>query len=386
MICESHPLSRGATTKKPSAPDPSEPSVSRYGPEANSVRVEEAGLAEAEKRKQLRMAAASGQNPPALRASHRPNAPPVPPAMDAWVDACFACCPRGHDSRALLDETVKGTNKALMGRYQNDPWTIPWGSVETSFAREIVDRHDREREALETPRRGRVDANGGASGSGSGSGSVSGSGSGSGSAAHRLSPSTPSSSSSILERVGSREAVGRRVRFLIEGCPERQRENVDSFLRALNASDFLRVPTRHTRECVESILRRAPESRVSALCSSGLSEWMCRLHVLFWSHPFPGERLSPETERRCAAEETRRWFSETDDKSANEYEAVGFQNHDGWAFDLSGVPRFDRAREIESLRDACSLGLPRRLLETSIAREAGDVLRGVALALERAGK
>ena len=131
--------------------------------------------------------------------------------------------------------------------------------------------------------------------------------------------------------------------------------------------------------CASSVLRRAPEAAVNFLRSNGHEEWACRLHVLLWGSPFPdaGETFedferSDVIESRYKSDAAMAWLTE------NAYTRMGFTREDADAFELEGIARRASGVDVEaaSLRDAYMLGLPRNLLETTVARAGGTCSGG----------
>jgi hypothetical protein len=317
---------------------------------------------------------AFGTGPPsAVAAAAAAAAPADNPALalQVWMQRCRSGCPPGHEARPLLDDLIKKRVKSLIDSVGGVASRVDWASQDTSFAEQCVRRAEQERETLRALERARG---------------------GDPAAGDKSSASRPFilfgvDPSTIGADTGVAELVARHIRHLIQLCIERKEQNVKRFLAgtAFREDDD---DTAASRLCAASVLRRAPEAAVNVLRSNGFEEWACRLHVLFWGSPCLeyGETLADfenadHIESRYASDEAKRWLT------CDAYARMGFAPNDADAFELEGIPRRTSGVDGEALamRDAYLLGLPRGLLETMVARNGGDVFRGVADALERAG-
>ena len=321
-------------------------------------------------------------------------------AMQVWMQRCRLGCP--PEVRPLLDDLIKKQVKSLIDSVGGVHARVDWANQDTAFAERCVRRAEQERESLRA-----LEARGGGSRGRSANGTANGTPRDT-SAIPSLVDVTPSGLFQPPAVLASR--VERHIRDLIRETAARKETNVARFLadvalgedgvrktgagaKATNATNAepssepsARRDTAHL--CASSVLRRAPEAAVNFLRSNGHEEWACRLHVLLWGSPFPdaGETFedferSDVIESRYKSDAAMAWLTE------NAYERMGFTREDADAFELEGVARRASGVDVEaaSLRDAYMLGLPRNLLETTVARAGGDVFRGVADALERAG-
>ena len=323
-------------------------------------------------------------------------------AMQVWMQRCRLGCP--PDVRPLLDDLIKKRVKSLIDSVGGVHARVDWANQDTAFAEQCVRRAEQERESLRA-----LEARGGYGGrsaraNGTGDTSVF---SGAISSLVDVSPSVLFQPPAVLA-----SRVERHIRDLIRETEARKETNVARFLadvslgeddarktgaganatnatNATNAKPSSESASRDTAYlCASSVLRRAPEAAVNFLRSNGHEEWACRLHVLLWGSPFPdaGETFedferSDVIESRYKSDAAMAWLTE------NAYKRMGFTREDADAFELEGIARRASGVDAEaaSLRDAYMLGLPRNLLETTVARAGGDVFRGVADALERAG-
>jgi len=316
-------------------------------------------------------------------------------AMQVWMQRCRLGCP--PEVRPLLDDLIEKQVKSLIDSVGGVHARVDWANQDTAFAEQCVRRAEQERESLRA-----LEARGGGSRGRSANGTPRDT-----SAIPSLVDVTPSVLFQPPAVLASR--VERHIRDLIRETAARKETNVARFLadvalgedgvrktganatNATNAEPSQTEPSasRDTAHlCASSVLRRAPEAAVNFLRSNGHEEWACRLHVLLWGSPFPdaGETFedferSDVIESRYKSDAAMAWLTE------NAYERMGFTREDADAFELEGVARRASGVDVEaaSLRDAYMLGLPRNLLETTVARAGGDVFRGVADALERAG-
>ena len=319
-------------------------------------------------------------------------------AMQVWMQRCRLGCP--PEVRPLLDDLIKKQVKSLIDSVGGVHARVDWANQDTAFAERCVRRAEQERESLRA-----LEARGGYGGR-----SARANGTGDTSAFVGAIPSLVDVSPSVLFQppavLASR--VERHIRDLIRETAARKETNVARFLADValgedgvrktgaNATNATNAEpssepsaSRDTAHlCASSVLRRAPEAAVNFLRSNGHEEWACRLHVLLWGSPFPdaGETFedferSDVIESRYKSDAAMAWLTE------NAYERMGFTREDADAFELEGIARRASGVDVEaaSLRDAYMLGLPRNLLETTVARAGGDVFRGVADALERAG-
>ena len=322
-------------------------------------------------------------------------------AMQVWMQRCRLGCP--PEVRPLLDDLIKKQVKSLIDSAGGVHARVDWANQDTAFAERCVRRAEQERESLRA-----LEARGGGSRGRSANGTANGTPRDT-SAIPSLVDVTPSVLFQPPAVLASR--VERHIRDLIRETAARKETNVARFLadvalgedgvrktgaNATNATNATNAEpssepsaSRDTAHlCASSVLRRAPEAAVNFLRSNGHEEWACRLHVLLWGSPFPdaGETFedferSDVIESRYKSDAAMAWLTE------NAYERMGFTREDADAFELEGVARRASGVDVEaaSLRDAYMLGLPRNLLETTVARAGGDVFRGVADALERAG-
>ena len=316
-------------------------------------------------------------------------------AMQVWMQRCRLGCP--PEVRPLLDDLIEKQVKSLIDSVGGVHARVDWANQDTAFAERCVRRAEQERESLRA-----LEARGGGSRGRSANGTPRDT-----SAIPSLVDVTPSVLFQPPAVLASR--VERHIRDLIRETAARKETNVARFLadvalgedgvrktganatNATNAEPSQTEPSasRDTAHlCASSVLRRAPEAAVNFLRSNGHEEWACRLHVLLWGSPFPdaGETFedferSDVIESRYKSDAAMAWLTE------NAYERMGFTREDADAFELEGIARRASGVDVEaaSLRDAYMLGLPRNLLETTVARAGGDVFRGVADALERAG-
>lgn len=329
-------------------------------------------------------------------------------AMQVWMQRCRLGCPL--DVRPLLDDLIKKRVKSLIDSVGGVHARVDWANQDTTFAEQCVRRAEQEREslrALET--RGGL-RSGGRSARANGAGDASAS-----SGAFSFSSLVDVTPSVLFQPPAFfASRVERHIRDLIRENEARKGTNVARFLATValgedgvkknktgaganvtNAKpssfasrDLARCGVDTAYLCASSVLRRAPEAAVNFLRSNGHEEWACRLHVLLWGSPFPdaGETFedferSDVIESRYKSDAAMAWLTE------NAYTRMGFTREDADAFELEGIARRASGVDVEaaSLRDAYMLGLPRNLLETTVARAGGDVFRGVADALERAG-
>ena len=322
-------------------------------------------------------------------------------AMQVWMQRCRLGCP--PEVRPLLDDLIKKQVKSLIDSVGGVHARVDWANQDTAFAERCVRRAEQERESLRA-----LEARGGGSRGRSANGTANGTPRDT-SAIPSLVDVAPSGLFQPPAVLASR--VERHIRDLIRETAARKETNVARFLaevalgedgvrktgaNATNATNATNAEpssessaSRDTAHlCASSVLRRAPEAAVNFLRSNGHEEWACRLHVLLWGSPFPdaGETFedferSDVIESRYKSDAAMAWLTE------NAYERMGFTREDADAFELEGIARRASGVDVEaaSLRDAYMLGLPRNLLETTVARAGGDVFRGVADALERAG-
>ena len=305
---------------------------------------------------------------PAAAASPPADNPAL--AIQVWMQRCRSGCPPGHEARPLLDDLIKKRVKSLIDSVGGVASRVDWASQDTSFAEQCVRRAEQERETLRALERAR----------------------GVRAAAGDATALTPFlfgiDPSTIGADAGLGGVVARHIRDLIRLGSERKEKNIARVLAGTARGEDDEKETSASRLCASSVLRRAPEAAVNVLRSNGFEEWACRLHVLFWGSPFSegGETLddferADHIESRYASDEAKRWLT------CDAYARMGFAPPDADAFELEGIPRRTSGIDGEALamRDAYMLGLPRGLLETMVARNGGDVFRGVADALERAG-
>ena len=323
-------------------------------------------------------------------------------SMQVWMQRCRLGCP--PDVRPLLDDLIKKQVKSLIDSVGGVHARVDWANQDTTFAERCVRRAEQERESLRA-----LETRGGLR-SGGRSARANGAGDASASAFSGAFSSLVDVTPSVLFQPPAFFAsrVERHIRDLIRETEARKETNVARFLanvalgedgvkktqtgagaNATNAKPSRSEARRDTAYlCASSVLRRAPEAAVNFLRSNGHEEWACRLHVLLWGSPFPdaGETFedferSDVIESRYKSDAAMAWLTE------NAYTRMGFTREDADAFELEGIARRASGVDVEaaSLRDAYMLGLPRNLLETTVARAGGDVFRGVADALERAG-
>ena len=327
-------------------------------------------------------------------------------AMQVWMQRCRLGCP--PDVRPLLDDLIKKRVKSLIDSVGGVHARVDWANQDTTFAERCVRRAEQERESLRA-----LETRGGLR---SGGRSARANGAGDASASFGAFSSLVDVTPSVLFQPPAFFAsrVERHIRDLIRENEARKGTNVARFLATValgedgikknktgaganvtNAKpssfasrDLARCGVDTAYLCASSVLRRAPEAAVNFLRSNGHEEWACRLHVLLWGSPFPdaGETFedferSDVIESRYKSDAAMAWLTE------NAYTRMGFTREDADAFELEGIARRASGVDVEaaSLRDAYMLGLPRNLLETTVARAGGDVFRGVADALERAG-
>ena len=329
-------------------------------------------------------------------------------SMQVWMQRCRLGCP--PDVRPLLDDLIKKRVKSLIDSVGGVHARVDWANQDTTFAERCVRRAEQERESLRA-----LETRGGLR-SGGRSARANGAGDASASAFSGAFSSLVDVTPSVLFQPPAFFAsrVERHLRDLIRENEARKGTNVARFLATValgedgikknktgaganvtNAKpssfasrDLARCGVDTAYLCASSVLRRAPEAAVNFLRSNGHEEWACRLHVLLWGSPFPdaGETFedferSDVIESRYKSDAAMAWLTE------NAYTRMGFTREDADAFELEGIARRASGVDVEaaSLRDAYMLGLPRNLLETTVARAGGDVFRGVADALERAG-
>jgi hypothetical protein len=314
-------------------------------------------------------------------------------AMQVWMQRCRLGCP--PDVRPLLDDLIKKRVKSLIDSVGGVHARVDWANQDTTFAEQCVRRAEQERESLRA-----LETRGGYGGrSTRANGAVID--------YCTFSSLVDVSPSVLFQNAFFASCVEGHIRDLIRETEARKEANVARFLAgvALGDEDGVKktgaganatgsskpssVASRDTAYlCALSVLRRAPEAAVNFLRSNGHEEWACRLHVLLWGSPFPdaGETFedferSDVIESRYKSDAAMAWLTE------NAYKRMGFTREDADAFELEGIARRASGVDAEaaSLRDAYTLGLPRNLLETTVARAGGDVFRGVADALERAG-